>query len=407
MTGRPEVAVGDVLRVAHSFEVWLPLTMTWAYTMVRQAGGVQALVLAGETANLEQFPWQPLVTPRTHERAAVRAAWRMGIVHTPRSYHRALAGAHTQLVHSHFGYRGWGDLSLVARAGARHVVTFYGHDVTMFPRRWPEWLRRYRELFAAADLVLCEGPFMAGTIQELGCSRHKVRVQRLGVDVERLECRPRSLGAGEPVRVLVAGAFREKKNIPGALRALAAARDAGHDLVATVVGGSSGSPSEEAERLRIERTVKETGLGDLVTFTGLVPYARLVEEVRRHHLYLAPSITAANGDSEGGCPVTVIEAAATGMPVIGSTHCDIPQVVEHGVTGLLAAEGDQQALDRALCELLEHPERWPQMGDAAGRLARERFDARQCAGELAETYRLVMAGGAGAQAPAPPAITQS
>ena len=266
-------------------------------------------------------------------------------------------------------------------------MTFYGHDVTMYPRTWPVWRGRYAELFAAADLVLCEGPFMASSIAGLGCPEAKLQVQRLGVDLDRIPCRPRTLAPGEPAKVLIAGAFRAKKGIPAALEAVAAARERGADLRVTVVGASNGSAGEEAERRRIEDVVRRRRLDEIVTFTGMIPYERLLDAMSRHHIFLSPSRTAADGDSEGGAPVTIIEAAASGMPVVSTTHCDIPQAVDDGRTGLLAPEGDQSALEACLWAMLDDPDRWPAMGAAAGRLARERFDMRRCAAQLVDRYR--------------------
>lgn len=378
----------SLVGVAHSFDVWLPLTMTWAYNQVRHAPGVEAMVLAGATQNLEHFAWRPVYTAAGgRERARLRLARRAHLRAFPRSYGRALREHRPQVLHSHFGYRGWADLPLVRRFGPAHIVTFYGHDVTMFPRTWPVWRRRYAELFAAADLFLCEGPFMGRSLMELGCAESKVRVQRLGVELDRLPCRPRVLRDGEPVRILIAGAFRPKKGIPAALEAVAFSRARGRDLRVTVVGGSNGSASEEAERVCIEDVVRRHGLADIVTFVGMMPYERLLIELEGHHLFLSPSVTAPDGDSEGGAPVTIIEAAATGMPVVSTTHCDIPEVVENGMTGVLTPEGDQEALDEALDGLVISPSRWPAMGEAAADLARERFDVRACAGRLAATYR--------------------
>ena len=64
----------------------------------------------------------------------------------------------------------------------------------------------------------------------------------------------------------------------------------------------------------------------------------------KHDVFLAPSVTASNGDTEGGAPVAIIEMAASGMPIVSTRHCDIPSVVLDGVTGLLAAERDSEGL---------------------------------------------------------------
>jgi colanic acid/amylovoran biosynthesis glycosyltransferase len=83
------------------------------------------------------------------------------------------------------------------------------------------------------------------------------------------------------------------------------------------------------------------------------------------------------------------------MPVVSTTHCDIPQTVEDGRTGLLAAEGDEAALDERLWTMLKQPGRWPEMGAAAGALARERFDMHRCAEELVGRYRALLEGATG------------
>lgn len=376
------------LAVAHSFEVWLPLTMTWAYNQLKYAEGTDAFVLATATRNLDHFPWRPLyVSDGRLEARIARAGRRAGVRVVPAAFRRAFREHRPSVLHSHFGYRGWADLVLARRYGLAHVVTFYGHDVTMYPRTWPVWRRRYDELFAAADMILCEGPYMSSSIVALGCPENKIRIQRLGVELDRLPCRPRELAPGEPVRVLVAGAFRPKKGIPSALEAVAAARAAGLDLRVTVIGGSNGSAGEEEERLRIEDVVRKRRLGNCVAFSGMVPYEDLIAAIKSHHIFLSPSVTAPDGDSEGGAPVTIIEAAASGMPVVSTTHCDIPQVVEDGRTGLLAPEGDQEALAHCLSRLAGDPGLWPRMGVAAGELARRDFDVRRCAAQLVGAYR--------------------
>jgi glycosyltransferase involved in cell wall biosynthesis len=62
-------------------------------------------------------------------------------------------------------------------------------------------------------------------------------------------------------------------------------------------------------------------------------------------------------------------------------------VVADGRTGLLAPEGDQEALADRLARLAGDPDRWPGMGEAAGELARRSFDVRVCAVQLVDAYR--------------------
>lgn len=381
------------LPVAHSFGVWLPPTMTWAYNQIRYLPDAAPVVLAVELRDdADQFPWEPTYSAGRFEHRLIVAARRRGLPLYPRSYREAFRRHRPRVLHSHFGYQGWYDLTLAARHRAAHVVTFYGHDVKMYPTTWPVWYDRYRRLFAAADLVLCEGPFMRRSIVELGCPGAKTRVQRLGVETERIEFvarRPRPDGSA---RILIAGAFREKKGIPLALEAVARVRERYPRVQVTVIGDSNGSVAEEAEKRRIAAVVADRGLADVVTLCGFVPYERFVAAAREHDIFLSPSITARDGDCEGGAPVSIIEMAAGGMPVVASDHCDIPQVVDDGLSGLLAPEGDLDGLVERLAEVVGHPERWEAMGRAGRDLVVERFDVGVCAVHLRALYDELLGG---------------
>src|SRR3546814_11543635 len=81
-------------------------------------------------------------------------------------------------------------------------------------------------------------------------------------------------------------------------------------------------------------------------------------------LFRSPGVTAPDGDQEG-IPVTLMEAMATGMPVVSTRHSGIPELVEDGQSGLLAAEGDHAALADALIRLTESAELARSMGRAA------------------------------------------
>ena len=96
--------------------------------------------------------------------------------------------------------------------------------------------------------------------------------------------------------------------------------------------------------------------------------------MRRAWLLAAPSITARDGDAEG-LPNTVVEAAASGVPVIGTRHSGIPEAVLHGETGLLVAERDVAALAAALDTVLGSSELRARMAAGGRRLAEQRFDA--------------------------------
>src|SRR5262249_18425314 len=149
----------------------------------------------------------------------------------------------------------------------------------------------------------------------LGCPPRKAMVHHLGVDVNAIPFHPRHPPPGEPIRLLMAASFREKKGHEYALRAFAAARK-------QITFGSE-RPGVELRligdgelRPKIEALIRDLRLGDSVRLLGAQPHAAFLEEAQRCHLFLAPSVTAADGDTEGGAPVGLIEAAAAGMPAV-------------------------------------------------------------------------------------------
>ncbi|MBI3273477.1 MAG: glycosyltransferase [Planctomycetes bacterium] len=361
------------------------------YTQVRNLPrDIDCHVVCESVANLDQFALPNLHHVRD---GGLREYWERGLrklrLRDPYAFlvERARAlGA--RVLHSHFGDTAWRQLEATRRAGLRHVVTFYGFDVNMLPQREPEWRERYRELFAQGDLFLCEGPHMARCLVALGCPERKVRVHHLGVSLQELEFRPRSWRRGAPLRVLIAASFHEKKGIPDALAALRQLRDE-VPLEIVLVGDAVDAPRSIAEKGRILEAIARLGLADQVRLLGFQPHRTVFEEAYRSHVFLAASRTASDGDTEGGAPVTVIEMSATGMPIVATTHCDIPEVVQHGRTGMLAAEGDVDGLVAQLRWYVEHPERWGELGAAARRRMEEEFDARAQGERLARLYREV------------------
>src|SRR5699024_9928264 len=123
-----------------------------------------------------------------------------------------------------------------------------------------------------------------------------------------------------------------------------------------------------------------------VNFKGLIPLKELQKEYYRQDLFLAPSVEAQNGDNEGGAPVTIIEAEATGMPVIGSRHCDIPEVVKEDRTGLLADERDVEGFTEHLFQMYRQPAMRAKLGKAGARYIRTNFDAQKQGKRLGKIY---------------------
>jgi colanic acid/amylovoran biosynthesis glycosyltransferase len=386
----PRAAAGDPPVVLHSTGSWLPQTETWLYTQVHfLPGGVENHIACERTENLDQFP-----QPRIHCMAD-QPAWRslrdralrkFRIRHHRSFLDEAARDSRAALMHSHFGFKGWRDMAVAKKRGLVHAVTFYGADVQFYPRLWPVWRERYREMFGHLDAVLCEGPHMGREIAALGCPPEKIRVHHLGIDLSLIPFEPRTWSPGEPLRVLLSGSFREKKGFPDAIEALGRIQSEA-DLQITLIGDATGEERSIAEKRKIEAAIARHALGDRITMMGFQPYRTVMETARKHHLFVSPSVTASDGDTEGGAPVSLIEMSASGMMIASTTHCDIPGVILDEESGLLSPERDPEALAANLRRMIAAPEAWDGAQRAGRAHIEAEFDARRQGERLDAIYR--------------------
>ena len=385
------------IHVAHSVYKWLPTTEIWLYHQINYLPTelVKSHVICEQVQNLDRFDHDPL---HALSQRRVRFEWqrvlrRLGIRHRLPVLTDAIRQSRIDLVHSHFGNKAWLDHESVRRACARQVVTFYGHDVNRLPQQEPIWRERYQSLFAFASRILCEGSAMGQSLINLGAPAEKVQVQHLGVEVDKIDFMPRCKRPGEPFKILIACTFTEKKGLPYGLEALGRLkREHGIDLEITLIGDANpNSEKQQKEKARILKTIEDWGISEQTRLLGYQPYQAMLDEAFKHHLFLSPSVTASDGDTEGGAPVSLIDMQATGMPIVSSLHCDIPEVVRDGNSGMLAPEKDVDMLTKHLHWFALHPEKWGDFGTAGRKHIETEYNAAVQGERLAKIYQEVMA----------------
>jgi len=292
-------------------------------------------------------PWKPRTVPA---RIVNSACFRLGL---PSVIARsALRRWKPDLIHAHFGWRGWEMLPFAESTGAPLAVSFYGSDAWRLPSESPLWRRRFGELFQRGAWFIAEGPAMRQRLLELGAPADRVSVVHIGIDLDRIPFLPSVRPAAEPLRVLMFGRFVEKKGFPEGLRACAIAAAAGVKLRVSIAGDAGkDDPSGQAIRSELRALADAEPLRGIVSFTGFIPLTERFDLLSRHDVLLVPSRHAADGDAEGGAPVSLTEAMAAGLVPVGTAHCDIPMLIEDHVTGLLVPENDEPALAKALCKL--------------------------------------------------------
>jgi colanic acid/amylovoran biosynthesis glycosyltransferase len=137
--------------------------------------------------------------------------------------------------------------------------------------------QKYAGVFRHADRVLALGPVMAAEIRELGCPPEKIIVHPLGVDVEQLPSLPRTLKPGEPLRILFAGTFREKKGVQYVIEAAARAHKAGVRLELKLVGDEMGKLGDRETKQTVFQPIRRLGIESIVTHYPFLQFRELCD----------------------------------------------------------------------------------------------------------------------------------
>jgi colanic acid/amylovoran biosynthesis glycosyltransferase len=280
---------------------------------------------------------------------------------------RHLREQDARLLHFHYLTDARFLLGLAKRAGLPAIASAYGWDVTLFPRRHMGLGLRYlRPAFDALECVLVMSEDMRDDLVALGFPAAKVEVHYHGSPTPRFRHPQRSYEKDGPLTVLCAARLEPIKGQHFALAALKRLERRGREDFRVVFVGDGST------RRGLERTVARLGWAERVTFTGHVPHASeaLVKHFRDADIFVHPSLTT-RGVKEG-IPGTIVEAMASGLPVIATHHGGIPSVIESGQHGLLVDEHDVDRLASAFETLFADSAYRERIGRAAAdRAARE------------------------------------
>jgi glycosyltransferase involved in cell wall biosynthesis len=219
-------------------------------------------------------------------------------------------------------------------------------DICVLPNQ-ASWREKYRRLFSEGRLFLAEAPEMKKKLIAAGAPPERTAIQRIAIPVGTYPSWNPNL---IDLSVLFVGRFVEKKGLIDAIRAVGRARRTFPRLTMRIVG--------DGPELALARAaVRDEQLESAVTFLGMQPHKRVIEELRGTNVLVHPSRVAEDGDSEGGAPTILLEAQAIGTPIVSTMHADIPNVVGPGPSVRLCAEGDVESIAAALVEILKNPGR--------------------------------------------------
>lgn len=276
------------------------------------------------------------------------------------------------VIHAHFA----GDQAHIASIlasilGAPYTVTTHATDIFV-----PRNRERLRRVLSGAGAVFTISEYNRAYMEENGIFSGGSVVAKLGIHLPSLPKRRPT--QGPPVAVCTASGLVEKKGVDILLEAAELLREEYPSLRFTVIGSDPGGKllAEYRERAR-----------DLpVDFPGTLPSNETMDILAGASMFVLPCIRAGNGDLDG-IPVSLMEAMGIGLPSISTGVSGIPELIEHGQSGLLAEPGSGEDLALMIRRILENPGEARKMGLAGREKVQRQHSAEGASTVLLETFR--------------------
>jgi colanic acid/amylovoran biosynthesis glycosyltransferase len=341
--------------------------LNYSETFIRQ----HVSDLPAETVLFDDWPpwarsasrWETTLPGRAYYRA-LRGLF-------PEAYERRITSAYIQFfrrqridaVLAEFGPAGVAVMGACRQLNLPLVVHFHGYDMSV-RQVLKQYAQGYSAMFKQAAGLIAVSRGMEEKLIEMGAPPERVHYNPCGVDCKLFHgARP----SHSLPHVLTVGRFVEKKGPQFTLRAFADVVSVYPEARLRMIG--DGPLLEECRKLAVS-----LGIEHAVTFLGSQPHEIVADEMRSARLFAQHSIEAASGAIEG-TPVAILEAGASGLPVVSTYHGGISDVVVSNETGLLVKERDVAEMARQLLRLLRDPALAEELGQAARRRIETNFSS--------------------------------
>ena len=362
---------------------FLKSEMLHIYRQVCALRRVDTFVMTKAVQNPDRFPFRDIeVIPQPHMNL-LRHGWLKFVKRRPPIVYRGeyqmlssiLEHRGADLMHIYFGHTGVHLLPFIEQWNKPCVVSFHGADVAVKQdiANYPQKLRR---LFAAVPLVLARSQSLANRLIQFGCPREKLRINRTGVPLDEFPLVERQAPANGRWRIMQACRLIPKKGVATSLRAFAIFKK-DYPNAEFYIAGKGPLQSE------LEMLAAGLGISKDVHFIGFLSQSKLLGLYLSSHLFVHPSEMPPDENQEG-IPNSILEAMATGLPVLATRHGGIPEAVERGC-GFLVAEEDHIGLARSMKEIASTPGMLYEMGMRARGAVVSQFE-QEAQARLLESY---------------------
>ncbi|GED30794.1 glycosyltransferase [Brevibacillus centrosporus] len=345
---------------------FLPRSETFIYEQLVGHNQVKPVVLTRQRPfNRKQFPYSPVYV-RKH--MAGLSTW--------------LRKHKIKCLHARFGPAGLELLPYARKTRLPLITSFHGFDATKRVKGNPGYRRALRKLFRRGKAFTVVSGHMKKRLIRLGCPAKKITMIRSGIDLRKFPMQAPRAVANEEFRLLSVGRLTEKKGMDTLVKAFASVRKK-HPRAKLIIVG------EGEEKRKLRRLIKKYKLGKQVVLKGALPHQEVQHELAKCHLFIIACKTARNGDQEG-IPNVLMEAMATGRPVVSTYHSGIPELIEHKVTGYLVPERSPSKLGRMINQVLDARAEWGEVVARAREKVERNHNIEKQRAKLEDLYLRVM-----------------
>jgi colanic acid/amylovoran biosynthesis glycosyltransferase len=358
--------------VASFCTYFLKAEMLHIYRQITALRQVETFVIAKFRENAELYPFQDLELLDKPKTNPIRRGQLKYLMRAPALVYRGefeiirrvLLRRDPDLMHVYFGNTGVHLLPLIERWDRPCVVSFHGMDVQ---RRETErgYEANLRKLLRLVPLVLVRSQSIAERLIELDCDPKKIRLNRTGIPLDGFPYLVRNAPLDGAWTIVQACRLVPKKGLATALRAFANFAKAFPKSTFLIAG-------DGPLRRELEELSQKLDLQKAVIFLGFLSQTELRVLYEKAHIFMHPSELPPDSNQEG-VPNSMLEAMASGLPVVATRHGGIPEAVTDGVSGSLVPERDVEGLTASLLRIVENPDRWIAMGAAASDAVAAKF----------------------------------
>lgn len=280
------------------------------------------------------------------------------------------------IIHSHFGLNGnlgalLKELSVIS---GKLVTTFHGYDIR-YGLKYGACV--YEILRVNGDLFVAISRYNRRQLENLGFEPGKITYHPVGIDLDKFRFHPRERNVsrrGQNIRILTVARLVKEKGIEYGIRSVREliTRNPLLRIEYNIVG-------DGVLRERLKSLTADAGLDGVVRFLGEMDQSEVSAQLREADIFLLPSVDEA-------LPVSLMEAQATGLPVVSTDVGGVSEIVADGMSGYIVPPHDVQALTEKLERLIRNPETWPEMGLYGNKIVEENYNVRELNRKLVEEY---------------------